>query len=196
MKFENEIKLLKLFNEKSLKLEKLYLLKNVKKIGFTVTTRNKVNGGTDKSKRYGPNSKSIDAFVLTLRFFIRDRDDISIKKISELYQLLPLSEHLRTKIADIKIKEEQYLTAPISYTLDQYTFTRSDALNIILFGSLAHARSSDKERQQYEAIENNTIVYEVIYNSFTHTLLFLLKIIKSIKELNDIAILELQKSTV
>ncbi|NWF89438.1 MAG: hypothetical protein HXY50_08240 [Ignavibacteriaceae bacterium] len=196
MKYEKEIKLLRLFNEKVGKLEKLAILKNIKNVGFEVKTTYKRNKRVEKEKRFGPNSKSIDAFVLTIRFFVRDRDGISINKINKLYSSLPLSKILIEKVSETELRVNQYLSDHIGYTVDNYTFTRCDAFEIILFGSLAHANANDKRRKQYESIENNVLAYEVVYNSFTRTLIFLLNKIKIISATNKKAILELENITV
>lgn len=107
-----------------------------------------------------------------------------------------MSKNFQNKLTDIKSTLEQYLCSPFNYTLNKYTFTRNDAFEIIVFGSLAHARSSDKRRQQFEEIEKNTFAHEILYKSFTHTLLFYMKTIKAIRELNKSAIQALQKLTI
>ncbi|MBI3413013.1 MAG: hypothetical protein HY051_02965 [Candidatus Aenigmarchaeota archaeon] len=84
---------LKLFNEKAKKLEGLSFTKMLaeQKTGVTLSGK---QGHPLTIERSGPGDEAIDAFVLTLRFFVQDNESISLRNFAHLYAGLPVDQEL------------------------------------------------------------------------------------------------------
>lgn len=87
-------KQLELFNLKADKLNSLSFAKTVQdaKSGWTISSKRGEDGlFRVTSERRGPDSESIDAFVLTLRMFLQNNDSCSIGNLQACYSnaLLP-----------------------------------------------------------------------------------------------------------
>ena len=79
---------LDLFNEKARKLEGLSFTRILasQKTGVTLSWK---EGDPVTIERSGPDDEAIDAFVLTLRFFIQDNESTSLRNLANLYAGLP-----------------------------------------------------------------------------------------------------------
>ena len=84
---QNEIKALKLFNEKASKLERYSFLKSIQQNESGITLNWKKDQGASVLRK-GPDEESIDASILTIRFFIQDNEKCSIRNISKIYDKL------------------------------------------------------------------------------------------------------------
>ena len=168
MKNELEIKLLKLFNQKVERLEEINLLKDVESIGF------RINFGENTktiAERVGPDQKTIDAYALTIRFFIIDKDGISLNKIFDLYQKLKVDPIKLEKYNTLREEINRHFNKFINFKRGQERFTNKYAFETILFGNLAHADYRDQKRKQFESFENDPAVFQIMYRSFTLTLI-------------------------
>ena len=88
MKNSEIIKSLLLFNEKADKLERLSFIETIFKYdsGASITINKRDDGLYDLiQERRGPLEEAIDAFVLTMRFFIQDNEPISFRNLTKLY---------------------------------------------------------------------------------------------------------------
>ena len=95
------IKALQLFNEKADKLESLSFIKRLTNSSVTISAK---LGQPVQAQRLGPSNEEIDAFVLTIRFFVQDNDNISYRKMADLYSKLPVSTELAQKFDDTRTK--------------------------------------------------------------------------------------------
>lgn len=80
-----------LFNEKADKLEDLSFTKELENSGVTISGK---LGQPVQAQRHGPDDESIDAFVLTMRFFVQDNEITSFRNMADLYahsQSIPIS---------------------------------------------------------------------------------------------------------
>jgi len=87
-KINEYVEVLSLFNEKADEIKnsryaKFVLEKKPK------TTISKNQGEAIKIKTIEPNDESLKSFVLTLRLFLQNNDQISFQNISKIYEKLP-----------------------------------------------------------------------------------------------------------
>ncbi|MCP5062236.1 MAG: hypothetical protein GY936_07225 [Ignavibacteriae bacterium] len=181
MKNELEIKLLKLFNQKVERLEEINLLKDVKSIGFRIKFGNNIK---TKAERVGPDQKTIDAYALTIRFFVIDKDGISLNKIFEIYQKLKVDPIKLEKYKTLRYGINNHFKKFVNFQKGGERFTNKYAFETILFGDLAHADYRDRKRKQFELFENNPAVFQIMYRSFTLTLVKFHNVLTQIKILN------------
>src|SRR5215207_5880128 len=87
MNLIKDIEALELFNEKADKLRNLSFVRSLlsAKSGWQVSFQ---EGTVTTSNRYGPDNESIEAFVLTFRFFIQDNEPSSIRSMAKRYRRL------------------------------------------------------------------------------------------------------------
>lgn len=95
------IKSLSLFNEKASKLSRLSFTKEIFKCSTGVTIKiNRKNDGFYEltQERRGPFEEAIDAFVLTIRFFIQDNESVSLRNIAKIYEVAPIELKLKKNL--------------------------------------------------------------------------------------------------
>ena len=81
-----------LFNDKTDKLENLSFTKELGNSGVTISGK---LGQSVQAQRHGPDDESIDAFVLTMRFFVQD-NEITVVALKETIWLMAEIDKLIT----------------------------------------------------------------------------------------------------
>lgn len=193
-----EVRKLQLFNRKSKKLENSTFAKKVFDEPSGVTT----NFEVDKSvttHRYGPDEEAIDAFLLTLRLFIGKKEQISLIKTGEMYETLPVDSQISAKFKEVTDVLNEFLSSPISnHSAVKAEFngiepTRQELITFIIFGDLAHV--DENKRGRFIEWEENPIAFPYAQNAFVVTLATYLNAISWLRELNELALKELETST-
>src|SRR5581483_10285452 len=95
---------LRLFNEKAEKLESLSFTSVITKqtTGVMFSGSNTEAGSFMSMERFGPSSESIDAFVLTFRFFIQNNEVSSFRSMVNVYDSGLFSTPLSTEWRDLR----------------------------------------------------------------------------------------------
>jgi len=107
----NDLKTMKLFIDKAEKLRNNSFTKKINSEGFGITISAKKDGNVNVEKKF-PTDESIEAFVLTLRFFIQDNESSSFGNLAKIYSKLP--DHSKQKIEFLRVRKEMndYLDLP------------------------------------------------------------------------------------
>jgi len=144
LEYQKCIEGLRLFNEKAKKLRNCEFTKTVfeKKTGYTISSS---GDHPPIVKRSGPNEEAIDAFVLTLRFFIQDNEKSSFGNIAKAYDCLPISQKEKEELKDIRKKLNNYLDSDSMFRFNNEVFTHRNILDIFIYGGLSHANEDKKE---------------------------------------------------
>jgi hypothetical protein len=123
----------------------------------------------------------IDAFVLTVRFFIQNKDPISFSKLAEIYSSLDQHDPLREKFEIIR-KELNTSLDIYAVNIEGKSLSYRDILFTTIYGDLAHA---DREKRA-EIEEWNTYRFRsgFIFLQFLRSLNILLKAINQTSEIN------------
>jgi len=106
-----DIRALELFNEKADRLKNLSFVRSLesKESGWTLT----LDEGGASASRYGPDNESVEAFVLTIRFFVQDNEPSSIRNMAKMYERLHAGElipkELLENVNDARDKLRRYL---------------------------------------------------------------------------------------
>jgi hypothetical protein len=96
-------------------------------------------GGPVVIETDGPREESVEAFVLTLRFFIQDNEPISIRNISKLIDTLPVSEAIKERVREGRQQFNADLDKPCGFQIDNQHLTNREVYEVFVYGNLAHS---------------------------------------------------------
>ncbi len=183
------IKTLNLFNEKADKLESLSFTRKIfgEESGVSVSWK---RGQEVKTERRGPDEEAIDAFVLTLRFFVQDNEKSSLRKMAELYDGLQIDSDLIEDFHKARDALNQYLDSCSFIKINEHQLTQREVFEVIMWGGLAHA--NEKKKAVYDEWSKIPIVFPMLQNEFVVTLANTLKVLFYIRDLNQKVIQELE----
>lgn len=139
----------------------------------------------EKVEYTGPDDEAMRAFLLTLRFFIQDRDRMSFRYLAETVRNDPgLSARWRQEIKEARDHLTQYLngrnTPIIVYEPPP---TRKEILDTFIYGHMAH--SEERYRDQFKRWRQNEILFSSYKMDFQCTLFTMFSLIMYISELSE-----------
>jgi hypothetical protein len=182
------IEALRLFNEKADKLDRLSYTQWFRQNRGGFTVRN-LGGGLAKAEVRAPNDEAVDAFVLTLRFFIQNNESISISRIADLYEQSGLSVDLRERVANGRAELNKFLDSSSQITISGETLAKRRILDVFLWGGLAHANVEKKKT--FDQWVSDPILFPVMQMAFHSVIVELLRFILWLRSVNDSAFEEL-----
>jgi uncharacterized protein YjiS (DUF1127 family) len=172
---------LQLFNEKADKLESLSFTKQIfsERSGVKASYR---QGEPLRVERYGPKDEALDAFVLTLRFFIQNNESSSFANLAQVYDQLPpnLEEVEAFRAARAELNE--LLDETTMVWIEDRGLTRREIYEVFLWGGLAHA--NPEKKRKYDEWSKIPFFFELVQNEFVLTLAQVLGVIFRVRELN------------
>lgn len=190
----SDLKMMALFNEKVDKLWKSSFANQVfhNETGFIVHADRKETSELKVSKIEvkAPKQESIDAFVLTFRLFIQDKDKISIPKLLAIYAKLPEHDQNQAMLRTLYKEHKVYRRSTSDPTIMQNgkALTKWEILYAFIYGDLSHM--DDKERPKYIEWTKNEINGMVMRNEFIMALAHELNFLLDLQQLNDLVIIE------
>ena len=182
---------LELFNEKAAKLEKSAFVRFVRtrKLGF----RFENVGAHVRVYVNEPDPETVDAFVLTLRFFVQDNDSISFRRISDLYDTLPLEPGFIAQVHEGRAAINRRLDRSSNMSVDGRELTTREVFEVFLWGGLAHANPAKKA--EFDAWARDPYLGPMMGLVFNSTLVDLLGYISWLRNHNVIALEQLRSSS-
>ena len=189
---EDIISSLRLFNEKADKLMSLGFTKKIfeEKIGFTMSAK---QDGPVKFQRHGPEGESIDAFVLTYRFFIQDNEKISFRNMSKIYDGREITQDKKEAFKNIRETINNFLNSNSFLTINGKTYTHREIQGIFIYGGLAHANETKK--RTFDRWKRNQLLFGILENEFVFILSDILDAIQAIARLNLSVLKEIEEET-
>ena len=187
MSREEIVSTLKLFNEKADKLRNSNFVRNaVADSGVNLSWR---AGQPAEVRRRGPDQENIDAFVLTLRFFLQDNEITSFRNLSaNIYASTLVPEEYRLQFEKPRAALNDFLDGNTMFNFGGI-ITRRELLEVFLFGDLSHANKEKKKK--FEEWMASSLVSPFFENEFVMILFELLNIILFVQKLNQRVIAEL-----
>jgi hypothetical protein len=188
--FATDIKALEFFNEKADKLKNLSFVRSLQSedSGWQLSFQE----GAATALRYGPDNESVEAFVLTFRFFIQDKDGISIRKMAERYsrlydssliskELLDNFDEARSKLLDYLGSNTRLIVGGPDTTAKAITY--QEVFDVFMWGGLAHAR----HKEQFDEWQKGSmqVVFPMLENDFVMILRTYLQVISYVQRLNE-----------
>lgn len=141
---EEQIKAIKLFNEKARILQEgnfYNYLKEHKSIGIKIG--GKLAPGVETNY---PDEEAIRSFLLTFRFFIRDRDGCSFRCLGMIYPQLPIPSELKEKYKQIRNSINNFLDSNTHAKISQIgVITNRELLENFMYGHYVHVNQKKKQ---------------------------------------------------
>lgn len=186
----SELKTLELFNEKVDRLKENSFVKHVisQKTGFTISWEKEKDLMIEKKF---PEKESIEAFVLTLRYFIQDNEKISLRNIAKIYDKLPNGNQKKGLFKDALKNLNDFLDTPdkqLNIKENEKEWSKREIFDVIIYGELAHA--NEKKRQIYKRWMKKPVFGVIIENEFIIILDYIMRILMYLQENNDQLIIE------
>ena len=189
---EEIIESLRLFNEKHDKLMSLGFVKKIfeEKIGFTMSV--KKDAPVD-FQRHGPEGESIDAFVLTYRFFIQNNERISFQNMSEIYDRKEITQDKKEAFKNIRETINNFSDSNSILTINDKIYTHRDIQDIFIYGGLSHANETKK--RIFDSWKRNQLLFGMLEEDFVGTLATILIAIQEVARLNLNVLKEIEYGT-
>jgi len=139
-----KIETLRLFNHKVKELQdgNFYrYLQEHKSVGIKIG--GKIAPGIETNY---PDEEAVRSFILTLRFFIDDKDGCSFRCLSKIYPTLPIPGDLIDKYKLTHKSINEYLDSNMHVNISSIgPITNREILNNIVYGHYAHVNPEKKE---------------------------------------------------
>jgi len=104
------------------------------------------------SSYHGPGGEAVDAFALTLRLFVQQREPISIRRMKALYPTLEVPEAIRLEFLEACERLNAYVDSATGLSIEEgKQLSNREISEIFLFGNLAHVENRQK-RETFEAL--------------------------------------------
>jgi len=185
---------LRLFNEKALKLRQSSFVHALVAAPPSLKLRGEKqkDGSLSLSaEARGPSQESIDAFVITFRFFVQDNEVTSLRNMARLYKSASLPQELRDRFESARAAVNELLNGPnlVNISHNGETPTNRKVLNVFVYGGLAHANpEAYKTYKEWISFPPSAVFFQTC---FTSIMAYVLEAIDFIAKLNEETIVHL-----
>jgi len=134
----------------------------------------------------GPEDESLEAFILTFRFFIQDNERISLGSLEKILDDPAVSTYWKQEYNRVRATLNQHLdepTAPVTISWQNHIITRREVMDVFIYGGLAHA--NPRKRQAFEDWRTNSGVFPMFQYEFTNILMELLMAVRYVAYLSE-----------
>mgnify|MGYP006967019977 CR=1 FL=1 len=131
------------------------------------------------------------SFILSLRFFIQNNDEISIEKISNLIERLPLSNQIKEPFKHNREELSRYLDSPPFCMAFGEPKSYRDLFNTFIYGDLAHL--NENLRSVYSRWLKDPLVWPHMQTQFFMVLQNFLLCLSAFRNVALMAIEELER---
>ena len=189
MTIDDQIRILERFNRKVDRLKERGFAEESRGGGAFVEWR---KGQGWDGLYIGPSEKTVEATILTLRFFIQDKESTSLSNMNELYPTLNIETRLSTQFSEIKDLVNSYLDSPSNLSIsEEGPMTHRQILNLFINGDLAHTNNATIEAN-YRSI-SQTEFFPLFQDDFTTTVRLLMSALNEIQQINYVALDQLRR---
>ena len=141
----------------------------------------------------GPSDKTVEATILTLRFFMQKNESTSLVSMAKLYLDLNIEPRLPTRFCEVRDQVNSYLDAPSNIWIsEEAPMTHRQILNLFVNGDLAHA-NNPKTEANYRTIRE-TAFFPLFQDDFAKTVQLFLLALNEMQQINCIALDQLRGS--
>lgn len=172
---------LNLFNEKVDRLINSRFIKHIQEKGLKVSMKVSAKDGVSISDTF-PDQDAIDAFILTLRFFIQDNESSSLRNMNNLYNEIAIPSSIKDDFSLVRDKLNSELDKKTSVNWGGKDITYRELLLTFFYGGLAHANPSRK--RDFDAWMKDKAFGSFVVAEFCNILIYFLHCIANIKKTN------------
>ena len=141
----------------------------------------------------GPSEKTVEATILTLRFFIQKNESTFLPKMAKLYLDLNIEPRLSTQFCEVSDQVNSYLDTPSNLSISEVApMTHRQILNLFINGDLAHANNEMTEAN-YRSI-CQTAFFPLFRDDFAKTVQLLMSALNVMQQINYVALDQLRGS--
>ena len=135
----------------------------------------------------GPSEKTVEATILTLRFFILDNESTSLKNMVQLYLDTNIEPRLSTEFCQIRDQVNSYLDTPSHLSISEVgPMTHREIFDLFIHGDLAHSNNAMTEAN-YQSI-SQTAFFPLFQDDFAKTVQLLLSALNEMQQINYVAL--------
>ncbi len=186
---DNPIRILERFNEKVDRLNQRGFEEESRGGGAIVEWRRET--GWD-GLHIGPSEKTIEATVLTLRFFILNNESTSLRSLAKLYSSWNIDPKLCSQFSEVRRLVNCHLDSPSNLCISEDgPMTYGQIFYLFINGDLAHANDGTTEND-YRAI-SQTAFFPFFQDDFINTVRLLISAFSEIRQINCLAIGQLRR---
>ncbi|MDF1617303.1 hypothetical protein [Petrocella sp. FN5] len=176
---QHDIETLQIFNEKADKIFTSSFVEDFKNNGIKMNI--KIDGGIGHIPTINiPDESFFDALILTLRFFIQDNEEISIRNLNEVYNKDNIKKELKDEFNGTRNELINFLGFNCHINDNGKSYSRREVFDIFIYGNYAH----HTKRKEYQVLKNNKFLYPMYCYEFTNILLEYIKSIAKIEAIN------------
>ena len=184
MTIDDQIRILERFIEKVDRLNQRGFAEESKGGGAIVQWRKGL--GWD-GIHIGPSEKTVEATILTLRFFILDNESTSLKNMVQLYLDLNIEPRLSTEFCQIRDQVNSYLDTPSHLSISEVgPMTHREIFDLFIHGDLAHSNNAMTEAN-YQSISQPAF-FPLFQDDFAKTVQLLLSALNEMQQINYVAL--------
>ena len=135
----------------------------------------------------GPSEKTVEATILTLRFFIQNNESTALSNIAKLYADANIEAEISAHLFEIRDALNSYLDAPSNLSIsEEGPMSHRDILYLFIYGDLAHANNSTIEANFRDI--SSTAFFPLFQEDFSQSVRVLVSALHEIQQLNVIAL--------
>lgn len=192
MSFDSEYPDLQLFIDKAYKLENSAFVKKI-----TQDFRLDIDIDIERDKpiqitSIRPDQENIDAFILTFRFFIQDKETISIRNLQKFFDSSLVNIEEKNKFDSIREKLNSFLGESSNLIIYEENISNGMLMDTFIYGELSHATKGKKEK--FNLWMSREDGREFFWHKFSIIIFTVLKAIQCIRDMLLI-IIERYKNT-
>lgn len=120
---------------------------------------------------YEPDDEKRDALLFNIRLFIQDKDEISLRRMTELYSDPGISDNWKVEHGVIRDELNRRLSET-SAEGSRGRLSYREVLNMFLYGALGHKDSRDASQRLFEKWVTDQNEFEILHNTFHQVLIW------------------------
>ena len=185
---DDQIRILERFNEK------------VDRLGQRGFAEESSGGGAivrwDKGQGWegihvGPSDKTVEATILTLRFFIQNNESTALSNITKLYTDANIGAEVSAQFLEIRGSLNSYLDSLSNLSIsDEGPMSHRDILDLFIYGDLAHANNATIEADFRDI--SSTAFFPLFQADFNQSVRVLVAALREIQQVNVMALDQLR----
>lgn len=128
-----------------------------------------------------PNDVYIESLILSLRFFIQDNEDISIRNLYKIYNNHNIDQSFRNRFNEARNWLINYLDCKCIVKQEGLNLTRLQVFEYFVYGEYAHAT----KKEEFDKLKYRNIFYGIYRYVFNEILIMYIKTIREIVNINQ-----------